>query len=107
MIDELLAHLFGEAVFGKTGSSQQAQLVFRLFFGLIGTGLGIAGAVHFAVRDDFTQNVPMRLSIIGLFGCLASFSLFNVALGRRWRWPTVFFAVNLVSVFATRIMFGP
>ena len=61
MIDELLAHLFGEAVFGKIGSSQRARLVFRLFFGLIGTGLGIAGAVHFAVRDDLTQNVPIRL----------------------------------------------
>jgi hypothetical protein len=106
MMDDLLAHLFGEAVFGKMGHSRRAQLLFRIFFGLLGAGLGVAGAVHFGLRADFTGNGPMRLSIIALFAFLASFSLFNVALGRKWRWPAVLFVVSLVSVFATRIIFG-
>jgi hypothetical protein len=106
MMDDLLAHLFGEAVFGKMGQSRRAQLLFRVFFGLLGAGLGVAGAIHFGLKIDFTQNTPMRFSIIALFAFLASFSLFNVALGRKWRWPAMFFLVSLVSVFATRIFLG-
>lgn len=107
MIDDLLAHLFGEAVFGKLGHSRRAQLLFRVFFGLLGAGLGVAGAVHFALKTDLTQNTAMRLSMIALFVFLASFSLFNVALGRKWRWPGVLFVLSFVSLFATRVIFGP
>jgi hypothetical protein len=107
MLDDLLIHLFGEAVFGKLGRSRRAQLLFRVFFGLIGAGLGVAGAVHFALKTDLTRNTAMHLSIVGLFVFLTSFSLFNVALGRKWRWPGVFFAISFVSLFATRIVFGP
>lgn len=106
MIDDLLAHLFGEAVFGRLSRSRRAQLLFRLFFGLLGAGLGIAGTVHFALKTDLTQNTAMRFSMIALFVFLASFSLFNVALGRKWRWPGVLFVISFVSLFATRIIFG-
>jgi hypothetical protein len=87
MIDDLLGGLFGEAVFGRLSRSRRAELLARLFFGLLGAGLGVAGAVHFARRPDLTGNTPMWLSMIAMFVFLASFSLFNVGLGRTWRWP--------------------
>jgi hypothetical protein len=107
MLDDLLVHLFGEALFRKLGHSRRAQLLFRVFFGLIGAGLGVTGAVHFALKTGFTENTALRLSMVALFVFLASFSLFNVALGRKWRWPGVLFVISLVSLFATRIIFGP
>lgn len=107
MIDDILADLFGEAVFGRLSRSRRAQLLFRLFFGLLGAGLGVAGAVHFALKTDLTQNFAMRFSMIALFVFLACFSLFNVALGRKWRWPGVLFVFSFASLFATRIIFGP
>ena len=42
-----------------------------------------------------------------LFVFLACFSLFNVALGRRWRWPGICFALSFAGLFAARILFGP
>lgn len=107
MIDEILGHLFGEVVFGKLGRSRRALLLFRVFFGLLGLGLGLAGAVHMAMKSDLTQNIAMRLSMVAMFAFLASFSLFNVTLGRKWRWPGVLFVISFVSLFATRIIFGP
>ena len=106
MIDDLLVHLFGEAVFGKLGHSRRAQLLFRVFFGLLGAGLGVAGAVHFARLEGYTSNVALWASIVASFVFLASFSLFNVALGRKWRWPGLGFVASFVAVFASRILFG-
>ena len=106
MMDDLLAHLFGEALFGKLSPSRRTQLLFRVLFGLVGAGLGVTGAVHFGFKGDLTQNTAMRLSMVLLFVFLASFSLFNVALGRKWRWPGVLFVISFVSLFATRIIFG-
>lgn len=106
MLDDLLGGLFGEAVFGRLGRSRRAQLLARVFFGLLGAGLGIAGAVHFARRPDLTSNTPMWLSMIAMFMFMASFSLFNVGLGRAWRWPGTLFVVSFVALFVTRIMFG-
>jgi hypothetical protein len=105
-MDDLLVHLFGEAILGKLTRSRRAQLLFRVFFGLLGAGLGVTGAVHFGFKADLTQNTALRLSMVALFVFLASFSLFNVALGRKWRWPGVLFVISFVSLFATRIIFG-
>jgi len=106
MIDEMLGHLFGEAVFGRLNHSRRAQLLFRLFFGLLGATLGVIGAVHFALRTGFTANGALRVSIVLVFVFLAGFSLCNIALGRKWRWPAVFFVLSFLAMFATRILFG-
>jgi hypothetical protein len=107
MIDDLLAELFGQAVLGGLGRSRRAQLLCRVFFGLLGAGLGIAGAVHFGVSggNDIT-NEALHASVIALFVFLAAFFLFNVALGRRWKWPGIGFVLSFVALFATRILFG-
>lgn len=74
MIDEILGKIFGEEVLGKLGDSKRSQLVFRIFFGLLGTALGSAGAVHFMLVSDFTSNTAMRISMVALFVFLACFA---------------------------------
>ena len=49
MLDNLLGELFGEVVFGRLGKSRRAQLLVRVFFGLLGAALGIVGAFTSAV----------------------------------------------------------
>jgi hypothetical protein len=106
MIDDLLAELFGEAVFGRSSRSRRAQLRARLFFGVLGALLGLAGALHFTVGRREVSNPVMQAGMIAVFLFLACFSLFNVALGRRWRWPGICFALSFVGLFAARILFG-
>lgn len=106
MIDDMLVELFGQAAFGRLGKSRRAQLLVRPFFGIVGSFLGVAGAVFIARRDDLGTNVAMRTSMIALFVFLSAFSLFNVALGRRWRWPGCLFVLSFVMIIATRLMFG-
>jgi zinc transporter ZupT len=84
MIDDLLGELFGEAVFGRSSRSRRAQLLARLFFGVLGALPGFIGAVHFTVNRPEVTNPVMQTSMIAVFLFLACFSLFNVALGRRW-----------------------
>jgi hypothetical protein len=105
MIDEMLVHLFGEAVFGRLGASRRAQLIARLFFGLLGAGLGLAGAVLFLRRD--AAGPVMRAGIAAFFACMGAFWLFNVALGRTWRWPGILTIASLVAVIVARLAFGP
>ena len=106
MIDDLLSELFGEVALRRAGRSRRAQLLARLFFGLLGAGLCAFGAVHFIVREDFTDNTAMRASMVAVFVFLACFSLFNVALARTWRWPLRLFIVSFVALFVTRLLFG-
>lgn len=107
MIDDILVGLFGEILVGRLGASRRAQLLARLFFGLLGTGLGVAGAIHMSQRFGSETNAAMVASMVAVFLFLACFCLFNVALGRSWRWPAVLFAAGFVSMFGTRILFGP
>ena len=107
MIDDVLAGLFGEVLLGRHTRSRRAQLLGRLFFGLLGTALGVIGAIHVSRRFDDLQNGAMRWSMVAVFVFLACFFLFNVARGRAWRWPGVLFVASFVSLFATRIVFGP
>jgi hypothetical protein len=109
VIDDLLAQLFGEVVLGGLGRSRRAQLLCRVFFGLLGAALGITGAVWFTSGDRAAQigDAAMRASMIAMFVFLAAFSLFNVALGRRWRWPGVAFAASFAAIIATRLVGGP
>ena len=103
----MLASLFGEVLLGRLAPSRRAKLLGRLFFGLLGMALGVAGAVHMSRRFGDLQNPAMRTSMVAVFVFLACFSLFNVALGRAWRWPGVLFVASFVSLFITRIAFGP
>ena len=107
MIDELLLALFGEALNEELGNSRRAKLLVRVFFGLLGGALGTAGAAHFALRDDLGTNTPMRWAMIALFIALACFALFNIALGRRWRWPGVAFVLCFFALLASRLLLGP
>lgn len=49
----------------------------------------------------------MLASVIAVFGSLAAFFLFNVALHRPWRWPGLGFVLSFVALFVTRVLFGP
>lgn len=106
MIDDILAGIFGEIALGRPSTSRRAQLLARLAFGLLGTGLGVAGAIHVAVTRT-TGNTAMLASMIALFVSLACFCLFNVALARPWRWPGRLFVVSFVALFASRLTWGP
>ena len=106
MLDDLVGQIVGEAAFGRLGRSRRAQLLFRLFFGVLGSCLGIVGAVHFA-RTAATSNTALRASVIAMFLALACFSVCNVGLGRRWKWPSVAFVAAFVSMFVTRLALGP
>jgi hypothetical protein len=44
--------------------------------------------------------------MVAVFVFLASFSLFNVALARKWRWPLRLFVVSFAALFVSRIFFG-
>jgi hypothetical protein len=44
--------------------------------------------------------------MVAMFVFLAAFCLFNIALGRTWRWPGVLFVASFVSTLALRILFG-
>lgn len=105
MIDEILVGLLGEAAFGRLGRSQRAQLLARLFFGLLGCALGIVGAVYMQQRQGI-GNAAMRGSMVAVFVFLACFCLFNVALARTWRWPGVLLIVSFIALVAVRILFG-
>jgi hypothetical protein len=103
--DDLLGHLLGEVAFGRLTRSRRAQLIARLFFGCLGAGLGIAGAIYMA-RYPQTTNAGFHLSTVALFLFMACFWLFNAGLGRRWKWPAVGFALSLMLMFVMRIAFG-
>lgn len=106
MLGDLIGELFGELVFGRLKASRRVQLLTRLFFGLLGAGLSAAGAYHILFQVE-TGNAAFRASGVGLFVFFGSVWLFNVALGRQWKWPAVMTGVALVSMFVTRIAGGP
>lgn len=107
MLDDLLVQILGEATLGRLGESERTKARLRVGFGLLGTALGVAGAVHFARRPEPVTNGAMFASMIGVFVFLAAFFLFNVALHRPWRWPGLGFVLSFVALFVTRILFGP
>jgi hypothetical protein len=106
VIDDILAGIFGEVLLGNRAASRRAQLLARLFFGLLGAALGVAGALHVLRQPDLTPNAALRASMVSLFVGLACFFLFNVALARKWRWPGLLFVVSFASLFVTRLAFG-
>jgi hypothetical protein len=107
VIDEILIEIFGEAVFGRLNKSRRIQLLARMFFGLLGAGLGVAGGFYVALKPNLTQNSAMLAAMILMFGFLSCFALFNVALARPWRWPGMLFVLSFVGMFVSRILLGP
>lgn len=106
VLDDLLGHVLGEAAFGRLGRSRRAQLMVRLFFGLIGGALGLIGAIYMWRRTTVTTNVAMHASMVAMFLSLGCFSLFNIGMARPWRWPGICFVVSFVLMFVARIAFG-
>jgi hypothetical protein len=106
MIDEILTEIFGEALLGRAGRSRRFQLLARVFFGLLGALLGVAGAVYLALRSEMAQNLALQATMILVFVFLSCFALFNVALARQWRWPGRLFVLSFVGMFVVRIVFG-
>jgi len=105
MLDDLLELLFDDVDLGHV-PSRRAQLLARLFLGLLGAGLGTTGAVYIAGRPLAPGNPAMHASMVLLFVAMASLFLCNVALARRWRWPWILFAASFVAMFVARIAFG-
>ncbi|MCL4691103.1 MAG: hypothetical protein KJ060_01115 [Candidatus Hydrogenedentes bacterium] len=106
MLDDLIESLIEDLPVGPGNVSKRAQVLFRLFFGVLGALLGVAGMVKFIVDPPDTANTAMWISMLAVFFFLACFCLFNVAFLRRWRWPGVMFLISLVMLFVTRIAFG-
>ena len=106
MIDDLLVHLFGEAVFGRYSPSRRAQLLARLFFGLLGFVLGLVGAIHIITRSANT-GAHMRIAMAVLLLSFGTFWLLNMGLARGWRWPGVLTVASLVALIAARLVLGP
>jgi hypothetical protein len=107
VIDELLGGLFGQVVLGRLPASRRAKLLFRLFFGLLGAFLGVAGAVQTLTVWYPAANPALRGCMATMFLFLGCFWLCNVALKRTWRWPAIGFAASFVGIFVTRILLGP
>ena len=51
MLDDLLGHLVGEVAFGRLGRSRRAQLLCRLFFGLLGAAASLDHGEQLAMID--------------------------------------------------------
>ncbi len=107
MIGEILVGIFGEAISSRLNASRRIQLAIRLLFGLVGTVLGVIGAIYIGARPGITANTMLRASMVAIFVGLASFSLFNIALARSWRWPGRLFVVSFVALFVFRLLLGP
>ena len=105
-MDDLLEALFGEIAVGRGGHSRRAQLMARMFFGLLGAALCGAGVVYF-LRQDYDGNQALPAITAGMFFFFGCFWLFNVALGRKWKWPGVLLILSFAGLFLTRVIGGP
>jgi len=104
MLDDLFEGLSGDFALGRGRASRRAQLVARLFFGLLGAGLCGLGAAVLARRElppglgEFHAMSVLFLASIGLF------ALFVVALGRSWRWPGRLVLASLLAMILARLV---
>lgn len=103
MLDDLLEGVLESWAAGRT-VSRRTQLVARLFFGALGTGLSVAG-MYFTM--GYKAGLHFRLAGTILFFFLGCFCFFNIALFKRWGWPGRYFLYSLGALFVVRILFGP
>jgi hypothetical protein len=101
-LDDLLGTLFEDADLG-TSRSRRTTLVARMAFGLIGATLCLAGAYVFLTRADPGGTPVLRVCMAAVFASIAAFCLFNVMLGRSWKWPWLSVAACVIALFATRL----
>jgi len=106
-LDDLLEDVFGDAVVDGLGRSRRAQLLLRMFFGLIGAGLGLAGCFWMLAADDGGTSAHLRLAMAAVFVFMACFFGANVMLARPWRWPAIGFAASFLALFVSRFVLGP
>ncbi|MGE5927688.1 MAG: hypothetical protein ACM357_10050 [Gemmatimonadota bacterium] len=104
MLDDLLVHLFGQAVFGRYDPSARTRLLVRLAFGLLGAVLGVAGAAHVVSRAEPSPH--LRLAMAALLLSFGAFWLLNVGLARSWRWPGILTLASLIALIAARLLLG-
>lgn len=104
---DLIESILEDADWGNLSQSKRAQFLFRVFFGLLGTFLGIAG-VWKGMSDGFGTegSLALRANVILLFFMLAAFCLFNIAMLRRWKWPWIGLVIAFLLLFPVRIIFG-
>lgn len=106
MIGGFLLRLLGRAAADRAARAVAFQRAARVGFGLMGLGLGAAGAIHVAGRGDIS-NPALRASAVALFVAVGCIAAFNVVLGRRGAWGVALFALALVALFVSRIAGGP
>lgn len=107
MLDDLLADLFGEALYRSFGDSRRLKAVFRIGFGLLGAGLGLFGAGWMLLSGEVEGGWHLRLAMASMFVFMGAFWLCNAALLRRWGWPWKGFALSFAGLFVLRILLGP
>lgn len=103
MLEDLFEGLLDGWISSK-GTSKRTEVVFRVFFGLLGVVLSVAGLYHMM---SYEAGWHFRLAAAALFLFLACFCAFNVALLLKWRWPGRCFVLSFVALFLARILFGP
>ena len=103
MLDDLLEE-FLDAWLTSRGTSKRTQLVARVFFGLLGVALSVAG-IH--QMTSYDAALHFRVAAMALLASLAFFCAFNVTLLLPWRWPGRLFVVSFVALFVVRIVLGP
>lgn len=106
MLSDFFSSLFEDASIEGRVRTRRGRIVARIFFGLLGFVLCMAGAVHFLLKPGLTGNVALRISMVAVFVFFGSFWLLNVAFARPWRWPLKLFALSFVALFASRIVLG-
>lgn len=101
MLDDLFEGILDGFVAGEP--SKRVQIILRVLFGLVGTGLAAAGIYHIMGYD---AGLPFRLAGAVVFFFLGCFCIFNIALLKSWRWPGRYFVYSFIGLFAVRIIFG-
>jgi hypothetical protein len=98
--------LFEDIEFGVRGSGR-GRTFFRVFFGVVGLFLAVAGVLHVLISEKFVATgLPFRLAAANVFAFLGFFCAINVALHKPWRWPGRGFIVSFVLLFVVRLVFG-
>jgi hypothetical protein len=101
-LDDLLTDLFGDVALEHTWARRLALLA-RMLIGLVGTLLGLFGAYVMMTSGTVSGTPALRMGMASVLVALACFSVFNVMLGRRWRWPWLCFLATIVGLFALRL----
>ena len=90
-----------------TPRSRWLRGALRALFGLLGGGLGLAGAWQMLAPGSPFAGLPLQLAGALPFAALAAWSFGNVLLARRWRWPGLLLLASLPLLLLVRLVAGP